>query len=384
MKNSEPAPNPDRPLDEGYPALPAERDRWILRHRPVRNAVDPQRPYAFLIEQECAANGEPVDIATIFLTNRECPWRCLMCDLWKNTLTESIPTGAIPAQIDFALARLAGTRSAASVTCSSDAMERVPTRLRQIKLYNNGSFFDPRAIPPGDFPAIAQRLAPFERVVVECHPALVGESALRFQDLLAAADVGPLEKGEASARPPSHVGGCHRRLEVAMGLETAHPQVLEKLNKRMTLDQYAQAAEFLSQHGIALRAFVLVKPPFLDDAQALEWSRRSIDFAFDCGATVVSLIPTRPGNGALEALTDRVEFSTPKLATLEAALDYGIRLKRGRVFADLWDLEEFSGCPACFLARKERLGMMNLRQVLLPPVSCEGCGDAGLLRPARS
>ena len=30
--------------------------------------------------------GGCVDVATLFLTNRECPFRCLMCDLWKNTL----------------------------------------------------------------------------------------------------------------------------------------------------------------------------------------------------------------------------------------------------------------------------------------------------------
>lgn len=147
-----------------YPDAAVERDRWILAHRGPRNAVDATRPYAFLTEQERAESGEIVPVATLFLTNRECPWRCLMCDLWKNTLTETVPAGAIPAQIDHALAQLPPAR--------------------QIKLYNSGSFFDPRAIPPEDHPAIAERVRGFERVIVECHPSLVGESALRFRDLL--------------------------------------------------------------------------------------------------------------------------------------------------------------------------------------------------------
>jgi archaeosine synthase beta-subunit len=91
-------------------------------------------PYAYLVEDERTAAGEIVPTATIFLTNRECPWRCLMCDLWRNTITETVPAGAIPQQIDYAL-------------------ERLPAA-RQIKLYNSGSFFDPRAIPP----AITKRL----------------------------------------------------------------------------------------------------------------------------------------------------------------------------------------------------------------------------------
>src|SRR5207302_10342520 len=175
-------------------------------------------------------------------------------------------------------------------------------------------------------------------------------------------------------------GGGHghaatTRLEVAMGLETAHPQVLAKLNKRMTLDQFRRAAEFLRENGIALRVFILVKPPFLDEAEALLWARRSIDFAFDCGATVVSLIPTRFGNGALETLAVNGEFSPPTLATLEAALDYGVSLNHGRVFADLWDLEQFGNCAECFEQRRTRLLEMNLRQVVLPQVPCaRGCG----------
>ena len=152
-----------------------------------------------------------------------------MCDLWKNTLTESVPQGAIPAQIDYALARLEPAR--------------------HIKLYNSGSFFDPRAIPVEDYPAIAERVADFERVIVECHPALIGEkigeNCFRFKEILS----GPLE--------------------VAMGLETAHPAILEKLNKRMTTDQFAAAAARLREHGIDLRVFILVKPPFMREDEAL-------------------------------------------------------------------------------------------------------------------
>ncbi|MCA9072398.1 MAG: hypothetical protein KDA84_25915, partial [Planctomycetaceae bacterium] len=68
-------------------------DREIVEARPAKNLVDPNRPYAFLVEPEMAASGQVVDVATVFLTNRECPFRCLMCDLWKNTTDESVPPG---------------------------------------------------------------------------------------------------------------------------------------------------------------------------------------------------------------------------------------------------------------------------------------------------
>ena len=350
-----------------YPRSATERDRWILSRRGARNPVEVSRPYAFLVDQERSDSGEIVPVATIFLTNRECPWRCLMCDLWKNTLTETVPAGAIPAQIDFAIAQLPPSR--------------------QIKLYNSGSFFDQRAIPPGDHPAIAERVRAFERVIVECHPSLVGESALRFRDLLAQTS-GSCRRKEADPNcrgmlPPPHVVGYGARamLEVALGLETVHAEVLPKLNKRMTLDQFSRAAGFLRRHDIALRVFVLVKPPFLGEAEALEWAGRSVEFAFDCGASVVSLIPTRLGNGALETLAARGDFSPPKLGTFEAAFDYAIGLRRGRVFADTWDLERFSDCQTCFGARRERLARMNLSQEPERRVTCDACAKSDFGAP---
>ena len=315
-----------------YPEKSTERDNWILTHRPHRNALDSTRPYAFLVEDERTAFGKIVPVATLFLTNRECPWRCLMCDLWKNTLTETVPTGAIPAQIDFALRQLPPAR--------------------HIKLYNSGSFFDPRAIPLEDHPAIANRIASFERVIVECHPSLIGQSCFQFKNRL--------------------VGS----LEVAMGLETAHPQILARLNKRMTTDDFANAAALLRNNDIDLRVFILVKPPFMREEDSVEWTARSLDFAFDCGATAATLIPTRSGNGAMETLESTGDFSPPKLATLEAATAYGIHLHRGRVFTDLWDLNPAANCPHCFNARVNRLQAMNLQQTILAPIHCPHCETA--------
>jgi archaeosine synthase beta-subunit len=296
---------------------------------------NPLRPQNFFLEAERAESGEIVSVATIFLTNRECPWRCVYCDLWKNTTTETVPREAIPTQIDHAMREVGGST------------------VQQIKLYNAGSFFDPHAIPPEDFPVIAERVRGFERVIVECHPALVNESVTRFQQ-------------ELTRHAP------RTRLEVAMGLEIADDAILAKLNKRMTLAMFKRAAEFLREHRIALRAFVMVKPPFVrSEDEALDLAKRSVDFAFDCGATVVSLIPARFGPDELDTLAQRGDFAPPKLATLEAALDYGVGRQRGRIFADVWDLEKLSGCARCFPARRDRLMQINFQQKFLPGTACQ-------------
>jgi radical SAM enzyme (TIGR01210 family) len=319
-----------------YPYSTAERTRWILERRPARNLLDPRRPYAFLVETEASDNGETVEVATVFLTNRECPWRCLMCDLWRNTLEETVPQGAIAAQIRHALYHLP--------LMSPDRSH--------LKLYNAGSFFDPSAIPPEEYAVVAQLSEPFLRTIVECHPALVGPRCLAFRDMLAG------------------------QLEVAMGLETAHPGVLKRLNKHMTLDQFRGAAALLKREQIGLRVFILVRPPWLSEEEGVEWAERSLDFAFDCGASVCSLIPTRAGNGAMEALTATGEFGPPSLASLESALEYGLELRAGRVFADLWDIERLICCPACSQARISRMRTMNATQAIPELIQCNDCATS--------
>jgi radical SAM enzyme (TIGR01210 family) len=300
-------------------------DAWILRHRPARHAVDPAVAYAALVEPEHSRRGTVEDVATIFLTNRECPFRCLMCDLWKNTTTERVAPGAIPGQIRSALDRLPPATA--------------------IKLYNSGNFFDAQAIPPEDHAEIARLAAPFETVIVECHPRLVGRSCLAFRDRL---------RGE---------------LDVAMGLETVHPEVLPKLNKRMTLDDFARAAGFLRENSMYVRAFILLRPPFLSDDEGVEWARRSIDFAFDVGVECCAVIPTRGGNGVMELLAADGRYAPPSLEAMEDVLDYGLSRGRGRVFVDLWDIDRVSPEAPSRPARIARLADMNLTQRITPPIA---------------
>lgn len=310
------------------PDLPSYTDEEIVAARPKKAAVDPWRPYAYHVEEERSATGSIDPVATIFLTNRECPFRCLMCDLWKNTTDETVPKGAVPAQIDYAL-------------------ERLPDA-RHVKLYNSGNFFDQQAYPPSDRPPIANRVRDFDTVTVENHPKLCRDVCVEFADRL------------------------DGRLEIALGLETAHPTVLDRLNKGMTREDFRRAVGFLRENDIAVRTFILLRPPFLSETEGVEWALRSIEFAFDAGVQCASVVPTRSGNGIMQRLEREGHFEPPSMTSIETVLEKGIRLNRGRVFMDLWDLERFYECETCGPRRRDRLRRMNLTQEVQPEVSC-GC-----------
>lgn len=304
----------------------------IERLRPPRNPVNAEIPYHFLQEEEPGENGNVQKVNTIFLTGKECSFRCLMCDLWKNTLTYPTPPGAILTQIDYALSRL--------------------PKADVIKLYNSSNFFDTKAILLSDYPGIIERVKPFKKVVVENHPKLCGKSCVDFNEQL------------------------NGKLEIAMGLESIHPHVLPKLNKKLTPEDFKKAATFLRKNKIQMRAFVLLNPPFLtDEKENIEWAFKTVEFAFECGVGTCSIIPTRSGNGIMEVLEKTGKYVPPTLNALEEVFERSLALQQGKVFADTWDIGFLSGCAECLDARKLRLEQMNLTQKLQEKIKCNCAGS---------
>ena len=272
---------------------------------------------------------------TIFLTGRECPFTCVFCDLWRFTIDEPTPVGAIPAQIAEATARGAAELAA-------DA---------QVKLYNASNFFEAGAVPPEDDREILLRVERFARVIVECHPRLVRNR--RCRDFAA---------------------GLDGRLQVAMGLETVHPEALPRLNKQATLDDVCAAAEWLDARGVGWRAFVLLGAPFVPRQETVRWAELSARFAFDHGAAHVALIPVRGGNGEMDRLRRAGLFTPPTLRQAEQALEGCLALDRGVVTVDTWDLDRHVDCPACGGERIARLERINLSGEIEPRHPCATCG----------
>jgi archaeosine synthase beta-subunit len=302
-------------------------DRWILSARGNKNHPDPNKPYGWLVEKERTISGSIEDTGIIFLTNRECPFHCLMCDLWKNTTDRPVAAGTIPAQISFALGRMPA--------------------VRHLKLYNSGSFFDTGAIPEEDYSEIAFLLKEMDTVIVESHPRFIGEKCISFRNMLI----------------PD--------LQIAVGLETINPDVIKILNKKMTPYDFINSVTFLTKNGISSRAFILLRPPFLTESEGIYWAEQSILFAFENGVECCTVIPVRPGNGAMDQLQDKGFFTPPNIRSLEKVVETGIKLKAGRVFADVWDLALFSSCDVCLEKRIARLTAMNLYQTIPDQIVCE-------------
>jgi radical SAM enzyme (TIGR01210 family) len=309
-------------------------DRRIRALRSLKPAVDPWRAHGSILEEERRPGGRIERALTIFLAGAECSFTCSFCDLWQWTLAGPTPPGALPRQIDGVLQALEGPW---------------PDRL---KLYNASNFFDRRAVPPEDLPAIAGRAARFAGVTVESHARTIGLATATFAARL------------------------DGRLEVAVGLETVHPTAAARLNKRLDPARFDAAARFLRDHGIDLRVFVLLGAPYVPAAESVEWTVRSAAYAVERGAALVSIIPVRGGNGELERLQALGHFAAPTLTQLEAALDRCTGLSPAVVNADLWDAHRLPACAACRDARLDRLRLLNQTGKPQPPVLCPRCAPA--------
>jgi radical SAM enzyme (TIGR01210 family) len=306
-------------------------DRRIRSLRPDKPRVDPYRAHGTLLESERRSDGEIERSMTVFLAGAECPFTCTFCDLWRWTIDGPTPPGALAKQLKDVLSEIDGGR---------------PDRL---KLYNASNFFDRRAVPDQDFVEIAELARDFSAVTVESHASTIGARTLEL------------------AR---RFGG---RLEVAVGLETIHPVASSYLNKRLELARFDQAASFLADNDIDLRVFVLLGAPYIDPSESVEWTVRSVEYAVARGASIVSIIPVRGGNGELERLHEEGLFVPPTLAQLEQTLERCLVFGGCVVTADLWDATRFARCDECSGPRIDRLRRMNLSGRIEPAVTCTMC-----------
>lgn len=307
-------------------------DRRIRALRAPKRHVDPWAAHGSIIEDERRPGGVTERALTVFLAGAECPFTCSFCDLWQFTLDGPTPSGALPKQLAGVLETLA------------------PPLPARIKLYNASNFFDRRAVPPDDVPLLAALTSQFGGVTVESHASMIGPLTLDF------------------AR---RING---RLEVAVGLETIHPVAMRYLNKRLDFARFERAARFLTDNDIDLRVFVLLGVPYVRAAESVEWTVRTAQYATRWGASVVSLIPVRGGNGEMERLAALGHFTRPTLSQLEQALDACMRLAPAVFTADLWDVERLAECAHCRAARTERLRRINVTGVTEPPIGCHECG----------
>lgn len=128
----------------------------------------------------------------------------------------------------------------------SDAASRLG-EVRMVKVYTSGSFLDRREVPKEAADHILRHCADRgARLLVESRPEYIDAESLE------------------------RTLSAHDDIELAIGLESANDRVLRySINKGFTVADFDRAATLMKEKGVDLRTYVLLKPPFLTEEEAV-------------------------------------------------------------------------------------------------------------------
>jgi radical SAM enzyme (TIGR01210 family) len=254
-------------------------EEWLTTRQEARDGgrrrpKEPKRTVTTWTEEELL-DGNMVKTLVAILETRGCSYErehagCTMCGYAGDTPQRPPSEEELLAQVEH----VASVRKEA----------------QWIKVYTSGSMLDPEEVPPRVLEAVVEAFGDASMLTVESRAEHVTGRRVRA------------------------LGDTSRR-EVAIGLESACDPVLTRsIHKGMTVDEFRKAAGVVKNEGARLRAYILLKPPFLTEAEAIQDAVDAALKAGEAGADMVSLNPVNiHGDTLVDHLHYRGEYDPPWL-----------------------------------------------------------------------
>jgi radical SAM enzyme (TIGR01210 family) len=255
-----------------------------------KDPVWKQRPEALWKEKD-QIDGRTVEAMVLILRTSGCKWYrdggCLMCG-YHSASEEGIGIEDLRMQIGSSLERYDGEE--------------------MVKIYTSGSFLDKGEIPVELRGEVFEAFSESQRVLFESRPEFVS--------------IGNLEGIELE------------RAQVAIGLETSNDLVRETcVNKGFTFQDYEKAASLLLEKGIPLRTYLLLKPPFLSEREAIRDAISSIEDSSPFSESI-SINPVNVQRDTLvERLWRRGDYRPPWWWSLSEVLSKGLEVSDTRILS---------------------------------------------------
>lgn len=224
-----------------------------------------------------------------------------------------------------------------------------------IKVFTSGSFLDPSEIPTSLQREILLKLSEHaKKVSVESRPQYITQKTI--------AEI------EKIVQP--------KTFEIGIGLETSNDFIRETaINKGFTLREYVRAALVLKKHHMSVKTYLLMKPPFLTEKEAIDDCIRTLQ---DTAAytDVISLNPTNIQRHTLvEYLWRRNQYRPPWLWSIIEFLKHSKSATDALVKCDVVGGGSIRGAHNCGLCDKAVLSAieqfsLTQKQSTLKGLSC--------------
>ena len=225
-----------------------------------------------------------------------------------------------------------------------------------IKIYTSGSFFDNREMSDDTREKLlimaggdGQR-----HVLVESRPEFI--------------------KPDTIDRALEHVGS----LEVAIGLESASDEIRKKcVNKGFTFNDFKKAAGILRDKGVLIRTYILLKPPYLTEKEAIQDAVESAKKADDF-SDIISFNPINVQRGTMvERMWRKGLYRPPWLWSLAEVMKQAKEVTESRLISSPSGGGSRRGvhnCPNCnkqFLEAIDRFYMSQDSTILEFSCTCK-------------
>ncbi|MDS0299815.1 archaeosine biosynthesis radical SAM protein RaSEA [Halogeometricum sp. S1BR25-6] len=227
-----------------------ERGKGMDAHNEVMREIrsrkdrtyDPHEPTRVWMDEDNTPDGVKQSL-TIILNTGGCRWAraggCTMC----GYVAESVEGGSVAHEALMDQIQV----------CLDHEEENSDEEAELIKIYTSGSFLDEREVGAETRRAIAETFGDRERIVVESLPDFVEREKLKdftSQGL---------------------------ETDVAVGLETATDRVRHDcVNKYFDFSDFEDACAEAGAVDAGVKAYLLMKPPFLSESEAVEDMKSSI------------------------------------------------------------------------------------------------------------
>lgn len=207
-------------------------------------------------------NGNPAKALTITLTPTGCEWAqsggCTMCGEFEGSAKTRIPDHMHVAQFAKAVSELVPKYN--------------PIWLRINQEGNYANTHETQNLAQTTILKIASQIHGIQRITIESRPRYLTEAVLKkYSEIIADSGV---------------------ELEIGMGFEAENDVIRNVcINKGETLSEFENAISLMNKYNILPLAYVLLKPPFLTEQEAIDEAILSIRKASQMGFKRISLEP---------------------------------------------------------------------------------------------
>jgi radical SAM enzyme (TIGR01210 family) len=202
--------------------------------------IDPTKPVRFWSEKD-VLEDKVVDAFVIIFRTQGCSWSqeagCTMCGYFNDSMWRNVSDKDLLKQFDKAMEKYSDEKF--------------------VKIFTSGSFLDDKELKPKIRTEILKKLSEqVDKISIESRPEYITNQ--KIKDMKNIVD--------------------SKTLEISIGLETSNDKVREhSISKGFTYTDYKKASEVVKKNNCKLKTYVLVKPPFLTEKEAIDDCINTVD-----------------------------------------------------------------------------------------------------------